>query len=114
MIMFDEKEFIAKMEESRKEFERRSEELIPVRMKIGLEGFVSNVDEFEVAPELVFRRAPLEERQAFYGRTNNPKDVEIKANDNEYFADFDFQIPRGGINGLAPGNGITLISIFFP
>lgn len=111
--MNEEERLIAHFNASRAEFEKRSKELISVRMKIGLEGFVSNVDKFEVTPELVFRKAPLEERQAFYGRTNNPKDIEIKANDNEYFAEFDFQIPRGAIHSLAPGNGITLISIFF-
>lgn len=111
--MNEEERLIAHFNDSRAEFEKRSKELIPVRMKIGLEGFVSNVDKFEVGPELLFRKAPLEERQAFYGRANNPKDIEIKANDNEYFAEFDFQIPRGAIHSLAPGNGINLVSIFF-
>ena len=110
--MFDEKEFLAKMEESQREFERRSKELIPVRMKIGLEGFVSDVDRFEMAPELIFRKAPLDERQAFYGRTNNPNDIAVKAKENEFFIDFDFNIPRGSIQGLAPTHGITVVSIF--
>ncbi|MBT1689440.1 HEPN domain-containing protein [Dawidia soli] len=102
MDMFDERAY-----------ERRSKELIPVRMKIALEGFFCEVEKFEIAPELMVRRAPLDERQAFWSRTNNPKDVEQKALDNEFFAEFDFHIPRGLIQGLAPGNGINLVSIFF-
>jgi hypothetical protein len=111
--MTEEESLIAHFEKSRVEFEQRSKELIPVRMKIALEGFVCEVDKFEIAPELVVRRALLEERQAFWSRTNNSKDFDQKANDNEFFADFDFRIPRGAIQGLAPGNGIDLVSIFF-
>ena len=82
-------------------------------MKIALEYFTCDVDKFEIAPELVLRRAELEERQTFYSRTNNPKDVEVKAKENEFFVEYDFEIPRGSIHGLAPADGINLISIFF-
>ncbi len=113
MEVFDEKTLIAQRKQARWEYEKRSKELIPVRMKIALEGFSCEVDKFEIAPELVVRRAQLDERQAFWSRTNNPKYVEQKASDNEFFAEFDFSIPCGSINGLAPGNGINLVSIFF-
>ncbi len=111
--MFDEKALIAQMEQSRKEFEKRSKELIPVRMKIMLEGFTSETSRFEIAPDLILRKAELDERQAFWSRTNNPKDIEYKADENEFFVDFDFSIPRGEIHGLAPANGINLVSVFF-
>lgn len=111
--MFDEKALIAHMEKSRVEYEKRSKELIPVRMKIALEGFSCETDKFEIAPEFVVRRAQLEERQAFWSRTNNPKDVEHKATVNEFFAEFDFEITRASVHGLAPSEGITIISIFF-
>jgi len=109
--MFDEKTLIAQREKSRKE--KRSKELIPARMKIALEGFSSQTDKFQIAPEFTVRRAQPEERQAFWSRVNIPNNVEQKATDNEFFAEFDFNIPRGAIRGFAPGNGIELISIFF-
>lgn len=111
--MTEEESLIAHFEKSRVEFEQRSKELIPVRMKIVLEGFVSDIDIFEVAPELIIRRAQIKEREAFYSRTPNPKDIEIKAKENEFFAEYDFEIHRGSIHGLAPVEGINLISIFF-
>ena len=111
--MSEEEKILAHIENSRITYEERSKELVSVRMKIALEGFVSDIDIFQVAPELTIRRAQIKEREAFYSRTTNPKDIEIKAKENEYFAEFDFQILRGAIHSLAPGNGINLVSIFF-
>ncbi len=87
-------------------------ELIPIRMKIALEGFDCGHDQFET-PELVIRRALLDERQAFYSRYGSSKYVDLHATENEFFVEFDFRISRGDIHGVAPVEGINLVSIFF-
>ena len=77
MVIDEIKKQMAHFDSANAEFERRRKELISVKMKMGLEGFRTIVDKFEVAPELVFRKAPLDERKCFYGRTHNAENAEI-------------------------------------
>ncbi|MCZ8021508.1 MAG: HEPN domain-containing protein [Cyclobacteriaceae bacterium] len=113
MEMFDEMALIAHIVKSREEYEKRGKELVPARMKIALEGFTCEVDRFEISPEFVLRKGNLEERQAFWSRTNNPMNVDYQATVNEFFAELDFDTTRNSAIGLAPREGMTIVSIFF-
>lgn len=111
-MLDEEKSLLEQMERYKAAFEERRKELVAVRMKIIMEGFNGDFEKFEIAPELIIRRAPLKEREEFYSRTTNPKDIEYKAKTHEFFAEYDFQLTRGAVQGLAPGEGINIVSIF--
>jgi hypothetical protein len=101
------------MEEGRQNHDLFLATIINVRMKFMLEGFRASGDEFILAPDLRIKKADLNEREVFYQRVAQLVASPSLPKENEFFAEFDFEIPRSSLQGLAPSESTTLVATFF-
>jgi hypothetical protein len=107
------KRLIEQFERGRREYEARMKQTIKAKLKICLEGFQSKEDEIAISNDLHIRRAPLHEREEFFKKAEDLNMTRYNSENNEFFLSFDFEMLKGEIQSLTPGNKLSVISIFF-
>lgn len=106
-------EFPLNIDEILRANEEHMRKSVNAKLKVSLDGFISNQDKFIIGDDLIIERGTLDDREKFFARASAFNWAYEPTAKNEFFATYNFETTIGSLNGISPAHHLNVVSYFF-